>query len=296
MVRRRRPPGSPARRSRWPSCSSSSCPGPGRAARRPPLRPPRRAAAAAAAARPLPRRRLDGRRPRHPRQRLPLPRRPRRGRRVLSADLPARARAPFPAAVEDARAAYPLGQRAIAGELGADPARIAVGGDSAGGNLAAGDLHLDARRAGGPPPAMQLLIYPATEAIDPRPSRRALRRGLHAHPARHRPLRTRLPAPTKRWATTRSPRSCARPTSPACRPPTSPPPASTRCATRARSTRRGCAPRACRVALRRHPRPHPPLRQHHRGLALRPRGDDRGGRGAADGPRTPRAPPGARYS
>ena len=46
-----------------------------------PLRPPRRPAPAAADARPLPRRRLDGRRPRDPRQRLPLPRRPLRGRR-----------------------------------------------------------------------------------------------------------------------------------------------------------------------------------------------------------------------
>ena len=76
---------------------------------------------------------------------------------------------PFPAAVEDAQAAY-LSARAIAGELGADPDRIAVGGDSAGGNLAAG-ICLAMRDTGGPAPAMQLLIYPATEAIDPRPSR-----------------------------------------------------------------------------------------------------------------------------
>ena len=33
---------------------------------------------------------------------------------------------------------------------------------------------------------MQLLIYPATEAIEPRPSRDALRRGLHPHPDGHR--------------------------------------------------------------------------------------------------------------
>ena len=46
--------------------------------------------------------------------------------------------------------------------LGADPARLAVGGDSAGGNLAAA-VTLRARDAGGPVLAAQLLIYPATE-------------------------------------------------------------------------------------------------------------------------------------
>ena len=76
---------------------------------------------------------------------------------------------PYPAAPEDARGSF-LWAVALAGELGADPARIAVGGDSAGGNLAAG-VCIAMRDAGGPQPAMQLLLYPATEAIDPRPSR-----------------------------------------------------------------------------------------------------------------------------
>jgi acetyl esterase len=76
---------------------------------------------------------------------------------------------PFPAAVDDARAAY-LWARATCDELGADPNRIAVGGDSAGANLAAG-ICISMRDAQGPLPAMQLLIYPPTEAIDPRPSR-----------------------------------------------------------------------------------------------------------------------------
>ena len=87
---------------------------------------------------------------------------------------------PFPAAVEDAREAG-SGPSGSSAELGADPTRIAIGGDSAGGNLAAG-VAIAMRDAGGPRAAMQLLIYPATEAVEPRPSRRALRRGLPSSP------------------------------------------------------------------------------------------------------------------
>jgi acetyl esterase len=83
---------------------------------------------------------------------------------------------PFPAAVEDARASF-LWANALAGELGADPGRIAVGGDSAGANLAAG-VCISMRDAGGPRPALQLLVYPATEAIDPRPSRALFAEGF----------------------------------------------------------------------------------------------------------------------
>lgn len=67
---------------------------------------------------------------------------------------------PYPAAVEDAWAAT----RWVAehgADLGADPGRLAVAGDSAGGNLAAA-VTLLARDAGGPDIAMQLLWYPAT--------------------------------------------------------------------------------------------------------------------------------------
>lgn len=66
----------------------------------------------------------------------------------------------FPAAVEDAMAATEW-VAAHAAELGVDPSRLAVAGDSAGGNLAAVVTQL-ARDAGGPAIAFQLLWYPAT--------------------------------------------------------------------------------------------------------------------------------------
>ena len=68
---------------------------------------------------------------------------------------------PFPHAVEDCLAATYWVQR-NAQALGLDAARLAVGGDSAGGNLAAVVSHL-ARDADDLPIAFQLLIYPATD-------------------------------------------------------------------------------------------------------------------------------------
>ena len=68
----------------------------------------------------------------------------------------------FPAAVDDAWAALEW-VAANASSIGGDPARIAVAGDSAGGNLAA-VVSIMAREAGGPRLAFQLLIYPATDA------------------------------------------------------------------------------------------------------------------------------------
>jgi len=64
-----------------------------------------------------------------------------------------------------------------AGELGVDPARMAVGGDSAGGNLAAG-LAIRVRDKGGPRIAFQLLIYPATDRSVGRDSQREFASGF----------------------------------------------------------------------------------------------------------------------
>jgi len=67
---------------------------------------------------------------------------------------------PFPAAHDDAEAGF----RWVvdhAAELGADPQRIGVGGDSAGGNLAAWVALVAARD--GVPLAWQLLLYPCTD-------------------------------------------------------------------------------------------------------------------------------------
>ena len=67
----------------------------------------------------------------------------------------------FPAAVEDAWAATRW-IVAHASELGVDAGRLAVGGDSAGGNLAA-VVALLARDLGGPAIALQALLYPVTD-------------------------------------------------------------------------------------------------------------------------------------
>ncbi len=80
---------------------------------------------------------------------------------VISVDYRLAPEHPFPAAIDDAFAALVWAQ-AHADELGADPSRIAVAGDSAGGNLAAVIAHL-ARDAGGPAVCFQLLIYPVTD-------------------------------------------------------------------------------------------------------------------------------------
>ncbi|TAM10671.1 MAG: alpha/beta hydrolase [Nevskiaceae bacterium] len=74
----------------------------------------------------------------------------------------------FPAAAEDACAVAPWAVK-HAGELGIDTSRLAVGGDSAGGNLAA-VAALAARDAGGLKLKHQLLIFPVCDITQEFPS------------------------------------------------------------------------------------------------------------------------------
>lgn len=69
----------------------------------------------------------------------------------------------FPAAVQDCYAAT-CWVAAHAEAVGGDAARLAVGGDSAGGNLAAVVAQL-ARDRGGPPLVQQVLVYPVTDYL-----------------------------------------------------------------------------------------------------------------------------------
>ena len=80
---------------------------------------------------------------------------------VVSVDYRRSPEAKFPVPLDDCEAAlrWTVEQ---AKELRADPARVAVGGDSAGGNLAAG-LAIRLRDRGGPKIAFQLLLYPVTD-------------------------------------------------------------------------------------------------------------------------------------
>ena len=86
------------------------------------------------------------------------------GVHVLSVDYRLAPEHKAPAGADDAYAAF----RWAVGhteELGADPSRVAVGGDSAGGNLAA-LVSLRARYEGAQLPALQLLLYPVTNYRD----------------------------------------------------------------------------------------------------------------------------------
>jgi acetyl esterase len=91
------------------------------------------------------------------------------GCNVLSVEYRLAPEHPFPAPIEDAFASF---QWAVANAeaLGSDPTRIGVGGDSAGGNMAAVVSHM-ALEGGGQMPAMQLLIYPVTDSAEDTRSR-----------------------------------------------------------------------------------------------------------------------------
>jgi len=80
------------------------------------------------------------------------------GGMVVSVDYRLAPEHPFPAAVDDAIAAYHW-VRDNARSIGGDPERVGVGGDSAGGNLAA----VVSQQADGLAPAFQVLIYPGLD-------------------------------------------------------------------------------------------------------------------------------------
>jgi acetyl esterase len=87
------------------------------------------------------------------------------GAAVVSVDYRLAPEHPFPAPLDDAETALRWLQREAAG-LGVDPDRIAIAGDSAGGNLAAVVARRN-RDAGGPPLRFQLLVYPVLDgALD----------------------------------------------------------------------------------------------------------------------------------
>lgn len=82
---------------------------------------------------------------------------------------------PYPAALDDAEAVLEW-TVANAAELGGDPERIGLWGDSAGGNLAAA-LTLRARDRGTPPIKAQCLVYPSVDTSTPHPSHERFAQG-----------------------------------------------------------------------------------------------------------------------
>jgi acetyl esterase len=97
------------------------------------------------------------------------------GVQLLSIDYRLSPEHKFPAAVEDCRAAYRwLVEHAD--DVNADPTRLAVGGDSAGGSLSAATAVWAAEQD--LPLAFQLLIYPGADFVERAESRRLFREGF----------------------------------------------------------------------------------------------------------------------
>ena len=108
---------------------------------------------------------------------------------VVSPDYRRAPEAVFPASHDDVLAAYRW-TVANAAQLGGDPARIAIGGESVGGNMAPATV-LQLAEAGEPLPVAQVLVYPVTtgeqfgesmaDAADARPLNRALLSWMAMH-------------------------------------------------------------------------------------------------------------------
>ncbi len=94
---------------------------------------------------------------------------------VISIDYRLAPEHPFPTPIDDSLATFRY-IRDNAAQFGADPARLAVGGDSAGGNISAVVCQA-CRQASEPMPAFQMLIYPATDARHQTESRRLFAEG-----------------------------------------------------------------------------------------------------------------------
>jgi len=88
---------------------------------------------------------------------------------VVSVDYQKAPEEVFPASFNDALNAYDWAYN-NAESLGADPNRMGIGGDSAGGNLSAAITH-ELKKQGRAQPLVQLLVYPWTTTIQEPPSR-----------------------------------------------------------------------------------------------------------------------------
>ncbi len=96
--------------------------------------------------------------------------------RVIAVDYRLAPEHPFPAPVDDCVAAWEwVVEHAAA--LAVDPDRIAIGGDSAGGNLAT-VVSQEMVRSGGPRPRFQLLFYPVTDFTEATASRKEFGHGF----------------------------------------------------------------------------------------------------------------------